>query len=128
MPVEKVLLMRDVAQSLLEIAQNAHPREMLMLLRGRKKKDVLEIDEILFAPLSRHDEHSAFFRFDMLPLDFTIIGLAHSHPSGDPHPSDEDLYHFIGNIMLILTPPYLTLEDIHAYNSKGDRVKVFLKG
>ncbi|MEN2974945.1 MAG: Mov34/MPN/PAD-1 family protein [Candidatus Caldarchaeales archaeon] len=127
MPIEKVFLTRDVAEGLLLIARNTHPREMLILLRGRKKKQDLEIDELLLAPLSEHGEDSSYFRLDLLPLDFTIVGLAHSHPSGSPNPSDEDLYHFIGSIMLILTPPYKTLEDIHAYNTRGGKVKIYLK-
>ncbi len=125
--LRKVVLPNNVAYSLLELAQNTHPREMLMLLRGRKKGDTVRIDEILFAPLSQHDESSAYFRFDLLPLDFTIIGLAHSHPSGNPRPSLEDLNHFIGSIMLILTPPYNDIKDIHAYNSKGESITIHLE-
>ncbi|MCL7382678.1 MAG: Mov34/MPN/PAD-1 family protein [Thaumarchaeota archaeon] len=124
---KKVVLTKNVAYTLLEIARNTHPREMLMLLRGKKKKDFIKVDEVLFAPLSQHGESSATFRFDLLPIDFTIIGLAHSHPSGYPYPSLEDLNHFIGSVMLILTPPYRSLEDIHAYNPRGERVGIYLE-
>lgn len=124
---KKVILVESAARILLELARNSHPREMLMLLRGRKKKDLVKIDEVLFAPLSQHDEFSASFRFDLLPIDFTIIGLAHSHPSGDPYPSLEDLHHFVGSVMLILTPPYQGLKDIHAFNLRGERVSIYLE-
>jgi len=124
---KKVMLAKDAAHSLLEIARNTHPREMLMLLRGKKEKDFVKIDEVLFAPLSQHDESSTSFRFDLLPIDFTIIGLAHSHPSGHPYPSLEDLNHFIGSVMLILTPPYQTTRDIHAFNPRGERITVYLE-
>lgn len=100
---------------------------MLMLLRGKKKKDSILIEEVLFAPLSQHDTSSAYFRFDLLPIDFSIIGLAHSHPSGHPRPSLEDLHHFIGSIMLILTPPYQSIKDIHAFNPKGEKVEVYVE-
>ncbi|MEM1584475.1 MAG: Mov34/MPN/PAD-1 family protein [Nitrososphaerota archaeon] len=125
--LRKVVLTRVVLDTLLEVARNAHPREMLMLLRGRKKKEAVVIDEVLFAPLSQHDTSSAYFRFDLLPLDLSIIGLAHSHPSGHPRPSLEDLHHFIGIIMLILTPPYQSVEDVHAFNLDGVGVKVQLE-
>ncbi len=124
---KNVVIAENVAHTLLEIARNTHPREMLMLLRGKKEKDFVKIDEVLFAPLSQHDGSSTSFRFDLLPIDFTIIGLAHSHPSGNPYPSLEDLNNFIGSVMLILTPPYQSLEDIHAFNPRGERVSIYLE-
>lgn len=123
----KVVLKREVLEVLLETASRVYPREMLILLRGRKKKDVVEIYELLIAPLSTHGLDSAYFRLDLLPLDFTIIGLAHSHPSGDPRPSIEDLHNFIGLVMLILTPPYKNSRDVHAYDSRGDRLNLEIK-
>lgn len=125
--LKKAILTRVALNTLLEIAKNTHPREMLMLLRGKKKKDSILIEEVLFAPLSQHDTSSAYFRFDLLPIDFSIIGLAHSHPSGHPRPSLEDLHHFIGSIMLILTPPYQSIKDIHAFNPKGEKVEVYVE-
>lgn len=125
--LRKVVLSSGVIHSLLDLARRAHPREMLLLLRGRKDKDAIKIDEVLFAPLSQHGESSAYFRFDLLPIDFTIIGLAHSHPSGNPYPSLEDLHHFIGKVMLILTPPYNGFKDIHAYNSEGESISVYVE-
>lgn len=125
--LKKVVLGENAAHTLLEIARNTHPHEMLMLLRGKKEKDFVKVDEVLFAPLSQHDESSATFRFDLLPIDFTIIGLAHSHPSGHPYPSLEDLNHFIGSVMLILTPPYQSLRDIHAFNPRGERIIVCIE-
>jgi len=123
----KVIVKREVLEALLEVASRVYPREMLTLLRGRKRKDVVEIYEVLIAPLSTHGLDSAHFRLDLLPLDFTIVGLAHSHPSGDPRPSIEDLHNFIGLVMLILTPPYKTSRDVHAYNSSGDHLDLEVK-
>lgn len=125
---KRIVVRKEAAELLLETARATHPREMLMLLRGRGRGDDLRVDEVLFAPLSEHGEYSSSFRLDMLPLDFSIVGLAHSHPSGDPHPSDEDLTNFIGIVMLILTPPYLGVKDIHAYNWRGDMIQVVLEG
>ncbi len=122
--VSVVVLSRDVFEGLLAMAREAHPLEMLALLRGRKKGDEVHVEELLFAPLSTHSESSVHFRLDLLPIDFTIVGLAHSHPSGVGEPSVEDMHNFVGRVMLILTPPYMGVEDIHAFDGSGRRLVV----
>ena len=116
-----------VADSLLEMARLAYPLEMLALLRGKKKGDGVYIEELLFAPLSEHGSSSVYFRFDLMPMDFTIVGLAHSHPSGIPKPSLEDLHNFIGRVMLILIPPFSSYRDIYAFNSDGERLSIVIE-
>ena len=116
-----------VADSLLEMAKLAYPLEMLALLRGKKKGDGVYIEELLFAPLSEHSGSSVYFRLDLLPMDFTIVGLAHSHPSGIPKPSLDDLYNFIGRVMLILIPPFSSYRDIYAFNSDGKSLSIVIE-
>ena len=122
--IRRVVLSPEVFKGLLAMAREAYPLEMLALLRGEKKGEEVHVKELLFAPLSAHSETSAHFRLDLLPIDFTIVGLAHSHPSGVGEPSIEDLHNFIGKVMLILTPPYLGVEDIHAFDGSGRRLEV----
>ena len=116
-----------VADSLLEMARLAYPLEMLALLRGEKKRDEVYIKELLFAPLSEHGSSSVYFRFDLMPMDFTIVGLAHSHPSGIPKPSLDDLHNFIGRVMLILIPPFSSYRDIYAFNSDGENLRIVVE-
>ncbi len=122
--VEVVVLSREVFEGLLAMAREVHPLEMLALLRGRKKGGEVYVEELLFAPLSTHSESSVHFRLDLLPIDFTIVGLAHSHSSGIGEPSIEDMHNFVGRVMLILTPPYRGVEDIHAFDGSGNRLRV----
>ncbi|HDJ66708.1 MAG TPA: hypothetical protein ENF33_03235 [Nitrososphaeria archaeon] len=127
MMVKKVILPSRVADSLLEMARLAYPLEMLALLRGKKKGDGVYIEELLFAPLSEHGSSSVYFRFDLMPMDLTIVGLAHSHPSGIPKPSLEDLHNFIGRVMLILIPPFSGYRDIYAFNSDGENLRIVVE-
>jgi len=127
MMVKKVVLPSTVADSLLEMAKLAYPLEMLALLRGEKRGDGVYVEELLFAPLSKHGSSSVYFRLDLMPMDFTIVGLAHSHPSGIPKPSLDDLHNFIGRVMLILIPPFSSYRDIYAFDSDGERLRVVIE-
>jgi len=127
MPLKIVVLKRVLADAMLEMAREAHPYEMLLLLRGKKKRGEILVEDLLYAPLSQHSHTSVYFRLDLLPMDFSIIGLAHSHPSGSGRPSLEDLHHFIGRVMLILTPPYESVRDIHAFDGDGNSLEIEIK-
>ena len=127
MMVKKVVLPSKVTDSLLEMAKLAYPLEMLALLRGEKRGDGVYVEELLFAPLSKHSSSSVYFRLDLMPMDFTIVGLAHSHPSGIPKPSLDDLHNFIGRVMLILIPPFSSYRDIYAFDSDGERLRVVIE-
>jgi proteasome lid subunit RPN8/RPN11 len=57
-------------------------------------------------------------------MDFSIMGLVHSHPSGNKSASDVDANHFYGRIMMIAGFPYETKQDIVAYNSIGEKIPI----
>lgn len=61
----------------------------------------------------------------MLPIDFTIIGTVHSHPSSNPKPSSADLSLFerYGKIHIISAHPYSTT-SWQAYDYKGNAIKL----
>ena len=59
----------------------------------------------------------------MLPIDFSVVGTAHSHPSGILRPSVEDLNNFYGRIMVIAAFPYETEQDIIAFDGKGNQIR-----
>jgi len=58
----------------------------------------------------------------MLPMDLSLMGVSHSHPSGILQPSIHDLNHFYGRIMVITAHPFQTYDDIGVFNKSGDRV------
>jgi len=48
----QVLIKRPVVDSILSYAKMCHPREGILLLRGRAKGDVIKVEEVLIPPLS----------------------------------------------------------------------------
>jgi len=107
----------------LSYAKACHPNEGVLLLRGKAGKDKIVIDEVVIPPLAVHGRGFSNFPLHMLPIDFSIVGTAHSHPSGVLHPSVGDLSNFYGRIMIITAFPYETEHDIIALNSEGNPVK-----
>jgi proteasome lid subunit RPN8/RPN11 len=55
----------------------------------------------------------------MLPIDRSILGTAHSHPSGTLRPSVQDLNHYYGRIMIITVYPYQSHQDLGAFDRNG---------
>ncbi|MEM1981426.1 MAG: Mov34/MPN/PAD-1 family protein [Candidatus Hadarchaeales archaeon] len=123
----KVVMDRQLLEALLEGARRLHPREILLLLRGRKEKGEVEITEFLFPPFSARGKDFASFSVQALPLDPSLVGTAHSHPSGNLSPSPTDLNRFFGKVMLIMGFPYLNEENVAVYDGKGRRIPLSLR-
>ena len=111
----------ELLDSILSFARMQHPREALLLLRGRVSKDEIALEEHLLPPFASSGRGFAQFPSHMLPIDFSIVGTLHSHPSGSPRPSPTDLNHLYGRIMVIIAYPY-TRDRVAVYNKKGERV------
>jgi len=58
----------------------------------------------------------------MLPMDFSIVGTAHSHPSGNITPSNTDLNHFFGPVLMIVGFPFTNEKNVGVYNRNGERL------
>ena len=121
----RVLLKRIVLETLIEAARNAHPRETLFLLRGKLRKGEAAVEELLVPPLANYGYGFASFSPYMLPFDPSIIGSAHSHPSGSLKPSVEDLNLAYGAILVILAYPYAK-DRVAAYGRRGYRLTLEL--
>ncbi|MEM0075512.1 MAG: hypothetical protein QXR69_00350 [Conexivisphaerales archaeon] len=107
---------------MLSYSRDMHPNEMLLLIRARKSEKDLVGYQAVFPPFMYSNPHSATYNPYHLPVDFSILGTAHSHPSGVKIPSHEDLLHPYGRFMLIIGYPYVSRDDIAAFNSKGERL------
>jgi len=118
--MKKILIKRSVIDSLLSYAKACHPKEGILLLRGKVKKDAIEVNEVEIPPLGVHGKGFSAFPAHMLPIDFSIIGTAHSHPSGTLLPSIADLNHFYGRIMIIVAYPYRSEGDMIVVDGKGE--------
>jgi len=119
-----VIINREVLDSIFISAKQLYPRETILVLRGKKKKDTIHITDLLVPPFATYGYGFANLPFHMLPMDFSIMGLVHSHPTGNKTASVVDTNNFYGRIMMIAGFPYETEQDIAAYNCYGEKIKV----
>ena len=107
----------------LENASLMHPREILFMLRGEKKGNTIHISDLIIPPLATYGRGFTTFSLSALPIDFSIVGTAHSHPSGNVKPSIGDLNQAIGKIIMIVGFPY-TSRNVAVYDREGNRVEL----
>ena len=104
-----------------EAAKSGHPKEFgcLMRLQGDTLTD------LLLLPGTFEGESSVLFNLWMQPVDRSIKGSLHSHPSPHPYPSDADfeLFERHGVIHIILGHPYGP-HDWRAYAHDGSPVSL----
>ncbi len=95
---------KETLSTILEASKSTHPKEFAAILRAVEKV----ITEILLLPGTLSGESSALFKLHMLPIDFSVVGTAHSHPSPNFHPSGADLALFqrFGFLHIIAAYPY----------------------
>lgn len=105
-------------------AKELYPRESFLLLRGKKRKNVIEVTDLVLAPFAVHGEGEVHFNPYMFAGDFSLVGTVHSHPSGDNSPSHVDLNYFFGRILVIVGYPYEGKNCIAAYDSNGDKLPI----
>jgi proteasome lid subunit RPN8/RPN11 len=113
---------RELLSTILEGARTLHPRENILLLRGKKNKDAIEVSDLIIPPLADHGSHFVTFPLHMLPIDFSIVGTVHSHPSGNLRPSPTDLNHFFGAVLMIVGFPYANENNVSVYKSNGEKL------
>ncbi len=116
----KVLIRRELLDYLIELAWEFYPNEFAGFLR--EVDGVFE--EVLIAPEGRFGSGSVYFNPWSLPLDTSIKGTVHSHPSNVPWPSEADRFFFskFGGVHFILAYPY-SPENVYAYSSDGSPVE-----
>ena len=118
-----VFVERAVVDSILSYAQMLHPRESILLLKGKVDKHKLVVNDTQIPPLATHGNTFSSFPLHTLPIDFSVMGVAHSHPSGALRPSVTDLNKFYGRIMLITAYPYLSEKNMAIFDRKGKPLK-----
>lgn len=97
-------LKKETLTTILEASKSSYPNEFAAILRAENKV----ITEILLLPGTISGEQSALFKLHMLPIDFSVVGTVHSHPSDSYYPSGADLRLFqrFGFIHIITARPY----------------------
>jgi proteasome lid subunit RPN8/RPN11 len=125
---DAISISEDLLQTIFEGAKNLHPRETILLLRGAKKKGLISVTELVVPPLANYGRGFANVRLHMLPMDFSIVGTAHSHPSGNLTPSHTDLNHFFGIVLMIVGFPFENEKNVAVYNRTGERLTLQVTG
>jgi len=117
--VEVRIIKKKALQMILESAKSSYPNEFGALLRAEEG----EISELILLPGTISGNSQAIFQLYMRPIDFSIVGSAHSHPSGNYGPSEADLDFFrrTGSVHVIVGYPY-TMRTWAAYNVLGERI------
>jgi len=121
--LEEVVFPRELLEGLFHMAKDNHPREIFLLLRGKVSNGSAYVDELVLPLGTTFGLGFSSFQPHNLPLDPSIIGSLHSHPSGSSKPSIQDLHNVFGVVMVILAYPY-NLSSTSAYDKSGKPLKV----
>jgi proteasome lid subunit RPN8/RPN11 len=112
----------ELLETILEGAKQLYPRESFLLLRGKKSKGVISVSDLVVAPFAAHGRGFASYSPHMLPMDFSVVGTVHSHPSGNVQPSHVDLNHMMGRILMIVGYPFADERCVAVYDSNGEKL------
>jgi len=115
---------KDCLQLIIESAKSSYPQEFGGLLR---KDDILKdtLAEVVLLPGTISGDSHAIFRMNMKPIDFSIVGTVHSHPSPNFRPSqaDKQLFERYGSVHIIMAYPYTDV-SWQAYDHQGDPINI----
>jgi proteasome lid subunit RPN8/RPN11 len=111
---------RRLLDSALACGSSALPNEFGGILRSDEPG---VITDLLLLPGTTAGHRHANFQLYMLPVDLSVVGTVHSHPSGALHPSDADvtLFRHWGRRHLILGRPF-TQGCWRAYDHGGEEI------
>lgn len=115
---------RKCLEIILEGSKSIYPNEFGGLLRvDTQAKNT--IVEVILLPGTVSGGSQALFKLHMLPIDFSVIGTVHSHPSGIPIPSKADLELFdkYGKIHIIVASPF-NESSWKAYAHTGEEIEI----
>ena len=106
-----------------EAAKETYPNEFVATLRAEEGV----ITELLLLPGTIQGTRSGVLLLHMLPIDFSVVGTVHSHPSYSNRPSQADLAMFgrFGNTHIITCLPY-DMGSWQAYDFNGQPVELEL--
>jgi proteasome lid subunit RPN8/RPN11 len=114
---------KKTLELIFEVSKDTYPREFAATLIAKKGI----IREINLLPGTISGGTMAIVHTHMQPPDITlsVVGLVHSHPSGNYSPSGADLHFFskFGNTHIIVGRPY-NLNSWQAYDARGVPIKL----
>ncbi len=94
---------RKCLTMIFESSKSNYPQEFGALLRV-DRVDKNTIIEVILLPGTISGDSHAIFHLHMLPVDYSVVGTVHSHPSSIARPSDADLdlFSHFGRIHIIV--------------------------
>jgi len=112
-----IKIKRKALEFMLSAAKGAFPNEFIGLLRARGNA----ISEVLVLPGSTYAETFSSITEYLVPIDKSIIGSVHSHPSCSNKPSRADRKFFSekGKVHVIVKYPF-TESDVAVYDAEGN--------
>lgn len=129
--VTLVVIDKGLLKELLESAEALHPREVILVLRGKIEQGEgerkINVTDYLIPPQAIHGISSSAFNPHMIPIDFSIVGTMHSHPSGVLLPSITDLNFMVGFFAVIVVPPYRDPRDVATFDRRGEPVHLVVE-
>lgn len=122
-PTPKVAhkIRRHVLDMIMEAGKSQMPNEFGAMMRAEKGI----IEELVLLPGTLGGETSAIFQMHMMPVDMSIIGTIHTHPSPIPYPSAADtaLFERYGRVHIIAAVPFGP-DDWRAFDHRSRLVKL----
>jgi len=125
-PKKQWKITKDCLNLILESSKDSYPNEFGALLRvDDSNKNI--ISELVLLPGTVSGDSHAIFRMHMRPIDFSIVGTVHSHPSFSSEPSRADLELFskYGKVHIIAANPY-SVSSWKGYDYNGNQVEIKL--
>ncbi|MCL5731146.1 MAG: Mov34/MPN/PAD-1 family protein [Candidatus Thermoplasmatota archaeon] len=106
---------------ILEASKDTYPNEFGAFLRAENEI----VYEIAILPGTVNGDHHTIFQLWNKPIDFSIVGSVHSHPSGACIPSDADrrMFSNTGALHIIVCYPY-GLDNFSAFNRNSEKIQL----
>lgn len=116
---------RKCLDLIFESSKSNYPQEFGALLRV-DRVDKNTIIEVVLLPGTISGDSHAIFHLHMLPIDYSIVGTVHSHPSSIARPSDADLdlFNHFGKIHIIVGVSAIGNVSWQAYDYAGRGVVI----
>lgn len=109
-------------------SRSSYPKEFGALLRVDEEEKTT-ITEVVLLPGTISGDSHAIFKLYMLPIDYSVVGTVHSHPSSITRPSDADLDLFghFGRVHLIVGVSAAGRASWRAFDHEGRVLDVRVK-